>query len=158
MIKILAVGKIKEKAMLALIDEYHKRLSPFTKVEIAEVNDEHAPQTNSDAENEQVKEKEGRRLLAQIKENDFVILLDLWGKMFDSEGFAKKIDQLQTQGNSTLVFVIAGSLGPSKEIVDRSNLRWKLSDLTFTHQMTRVLVLEQIYRAYMINNHRPYHK
>lgn len=158
MIKILAVGKIKEKAMLALIDEYRKRLSPFTKVEIAEVNDEHAPQTNSDAENEQVKEKEGRRLLAQIKENDFVILLDLWGKMFDSEGFAKKIDQLQTQGNSTLVFVIAGSLGPSKEIVDRSNLRWKLSDLTFTHQMTRVLVLEQIYRAYMINNHRPYHK
>lgn len=158
MIKILAVGKIKEKAMLALVDEYRKRLSPFTKVEIAEVNDEHAPQTNSDAENEQVKEKEGRRLLAQIKENDFVILLDLWGKMFDSEGFAKKIDQLQTQGNSTLVFVIAGSLGPSKEIVDRSNLRWKLSDLTFTHQMTRVLVLEQIYRAYMINNHRPYHK
>ncbi len=158
MIKILAVGKIKEKAMLALIDEYRKRLSPFTKVEIAEVNDEHAPQTNSDAENEQVKEKEGRRLLAQIKENDFVILLDLWGKMFDSEGFAKKIDQLQTQGNSTLVFVIAGSLGPSKEVVDRSNLRWKLSDLTFTHQMTRVLVLEQIYRAYMINNHRPYHK
>ena len=158
MIKILAVGKIKEKAMLALIDEYRKRLSPFTKVEIVEVSDEHAPQTNSDAENELVKEKEGKRLLAQIKENEFVILLDLWGKMFDSEGFAKKIDQLQTQGNSTLVFVIAGSLGPSKEIVDRSNLRWKLSDLTFTHQMTRLLVLEQIYRAYMINNHRPYHK
>ena len=158
MIKILAVGKIKEKAMLALIDEYRKRLSPFTKVEIVEVSDVHAPQTNSDAENELVKEKEGKRLLAQIKENEFVILLDLWGKMFDSEGFAKKIDQLQTQGNSTLVFVIAGSLGPSKEIVDRSNLRWKLSDLTFTHQMTRLLVLEQIYRAYMINNHRPYHK
>ncbi len=158
MIKILAVGKIKEKAMLALIDEYRKRLSPFTKVEITEVNDEHAPQTNSDAENELVKEKEGKRLLAQIKENDFVILLDLWGKMFDSEEFAKKIDQLQTQGNSTLIFVIAGSLGPSKQVVDRSDLRWKLSDLTFTHQMTRVLVLEQIYRAYMINNHRPYHK
>ncbi|WP_075877677.1 23S rRNA (pseudouridine(1915)-N(3))-methyltransferase RlmH [Merdibacter massiliensis] len=158
MIRIIAVGKIKEKAMLALIDEYRKRLSPFTKLEIIEVNDEHAPQTNSDAENELVKEKEGKRLLAQIKENDYVILLDLWGKMFDSEGFARKIDQLQTQGNSMLAFVIAGSLGPSKEVVDRSNLRWKLSDLTFTHQMTRVLVMEQIYRAFMINHHRPYHK
>ena len=158
MIRIIAVGKIKEKAMLVLIDEYRKRLSPFTKLEIVEVSDEHAPQTNSDAENELVKEKEGKRLLAQIKENDYVILLDLWGKMFDSEGFAKKIDQLQTQGNSMLSFVIAGSLGPSKEVVDRSNLRWKLSDLTFTHQMTRVLVMEQIYRAFMINHHRPYHK
>lgn len=158
MIKILAVGKIKEKAMLAMIDEYRKRLSPFTKLEIIEVNDEHAPQTNSDAENEQVKEKEGRRLLSHVREGDYVILLDLWGKMYDSPGFAKKMDQLQTQGNSSLVFVIAGSLGPSKEVVSRSNLRWKLSDLTFTHQMTRVLVLEQIYRAYMINYNRPYHK
>ncbi len=159
MIKILAVGKSKEKAMLAMIDEYRKRLSPFTKLEIIEVNDEHAPQTNSDAENEQVKEKEGKKTAVTGQGWRLCHPARPVGKkMYDSPGFAKKMDQLQTQGNSSLVFVIAGSLGPSKEIVSRSNLRWKLSDLTFTHQMTRVLVLEQIYRAYMINHNRPYHK
>lgn len=158
MIRIVAVGKIKEKAMVQLIDEYRKRLTPFTRLEIVEVSDEHAPQNNSEAENNLVKEKEGRRLLSAIKDNEYVILLDLWGKMYDSVRFARELEQLQTQGNSTLTFVIAGSLGPSEEVIRRSNLRWKLSDLTFTHQMTRLLVLEQIYRACMIRHHRPYHK
>ena len=158
MIRIVAVGKIKEKAMVQLIDEYRKRLTPFTRLEIVEVSDEHAPQNNSEAENNLVKEKEGRRLLSAIKDNEYVILLDLWGKMYDSVRFARELEQLQTQGNSTLTFVIAGSLRPSEEVIRRSNLRWKLSDLTFTHQMTRLLVLEQIYRAYMIRHHRPYHK
>ena len=84
--------------------------------------------------------------------------LDLWGKMFDSEGFARKIDTLQVQGKGTLTFVIAGSLGPSPAVVKRAELRWKLSDLTFPHQLTRLLVLEQVYRAHMILAHRPYHK
>ena len=158
MIRIVAVGKIKEKALSQLIAEYVKRLSAFTRVEIIEVADEHAPQSNSDAENELVKEREGERVLSRIKEGEYVILLDLWGKMYDSVRFARELEQLQTQGNSTLTFVIAGSLGPSEEVIRRSNLRWKLSDLTFTHQMTRLLVLEQIYRAYMIRHHRPYHK
>lgn len=158
MIRIVAVGKIKEKALVQLIDEYRKRLAPFTKLAIIEVNDEHAPQSNSEAENRLVKEKEGKRVLAQIKADEYVILLDLWGTMFDSVQFAARLEQLQTQGNSTLTFVIAGSLGPSEEVVRRSDLRWKLSDLTFPHQMTRLLVLEQIYRAYMIRHHRPYHK
>ena len=82
----------------------------------------------------------------------------MWGKMFDSERFAQRIDTLQVQGKGTLTFVIAGSLGPSPAVVKRSDLRWKLSDLTFPHQLTRLLVLEQIYRAHMILSHRPYHK
>lgn len=158
MIRIVAVGKLKEKALIQLIDEYRKRLTPFTKLEIVEVSDEHAPQTNSAAENELVKERESKRLLAQIKEGEYVILLDLWGKMYDSVRFSQTLERLWTQGTSTVTFVIAGSLGPSEAIVKRSDLRWKLSDLTFTHQMTRLLVIEQIYRAYMISSHRPYHK
>lgn len=158
MIKIVAVGKIKEKALRMQIEEYEKRLRPFTKLEIIEVGDEMAPNNNSDAQNEQVKDKEGERILSKIKENEYVILLDLWGEMLNSEGFAKKIEQLQTYKSSNLTFVIAGSLGPSKSVYKRCNYRWKLSDLTFTHQMSRVLVLEQIYRAFMICNNNPYHK
>ena len=158
MIKLVAVGKIKEKAVRAQIEEYCKRLKPFTKLEIIEVNDEIAPQSNSDAENQAVKEKEGERLLSKIKDQEFVILLDLWGEMISSEQFSKKIDQLQTYQSSNITFVIAGSLGPGQNVYKRANYRWKLSDLTFTHQMTRVLVLEQIYRAFMIMNNNPYHK
>ena len=117
-----------------------------------------APQSNSDSQNNQVKEKEGERILAKIKEQEYVILLDLWGEMVDSERFSIKLDQLQTYQTSNLTFVIAGSLGPGKNVYDRCNWKWKLSDLTFTHQMTRVLVLEQIYRAFMIQNNNPYHK
>ena len=158
MIKIIAVGKIKEKALRAQIEEYEKRLRPFTNLEIIEVNDEVAPQSNSDSQNNQVKKKEGERILAKIKEQEYVILLDLWGEMVDSEQFSKKLDQLQTYQTSNLTFVIAGSLGPGRNVYDRCNWKWKLSDLTFTHQMTRVLVLEQIYRAFMIQNNNPYHK
>lgn len=158
MIKIVAVGKIKEKAVRAQIEEYEKRLRPFTKLEIIEVNDEMAPQNNSDAQNEAVKEKEGERLLSKIREQEYVILLDLWGEMLSSEKFSAKIAKLQTYTTPDITFVIAGSLGPGKNILQRANYRWKLSDLTFTHQMTRVLVLEQIYRAFMIQNHNPYHK
>ncbi|MEG0469970.1 23S rRNA (pseudouridine(1915)-N(3))-methyltransferase RlmH [Amedibacillus sp. YH-ame6] len=158
MIKIVAVGKLKEKALRMQIEEYEKRLRPFTKLEIIEVSDENAPQTNSEAQNEQVKEKEGERILSKIKENEYVILLDLWGDMLNSEAFAKKIANVQTYESSNLTFVIAGSLGPGKVVYERCNYRWKLSDLTFTHQMTRVLVLEQIYRAFMIQNNNPYHK
>ena len=158
MIKIIAVGKIKEKALRAQIEEYTKRLRPFTKLEIIEVNDEVAPQSNSVAQNSQVKEKEGEKILSKIKDQDYVILLDLWGEMVDSEQFAQKLDQLQTYQTSNLTFVIAGSLGPGSNVYERCNWKWKLSDLTFTHQMTRVLVLEQIYRAFMIQNNNRYHK
>ena len=103
------------------------------------------------------KEKEGERALAQIKDSDLVILLDLHGSHWDSETFAKKLGEWQST-SSNLVFVIAGSLGPSPALTARANVRWKLSDLTFTHLMTRVLVLEQIYRGFMILGGRKYHK
>lgn len=158
MIKIVAVGKIKEKAVRAQIEEYEKRLRPFTKLEILEVPDEIAPQTNSEAQNDIVKEKEGEKLLSKIKEQEYVILLDLWGVMLSSEKFCEKIEKLQTYQHSNITFVIAGSLGPGKNIQGRANFCWKLSDLTFTHQITRVLVIEQIYRSFMIQNNNPYHK
>ena len=156
--KIVAVGKLKEKALVALIDEYVKRLRPYEKVEIVEVADVMAPQSNSEAENEQVKKVEGERVLAKIKENEYVILLDLWGESISSEQLAAKIEKIYTYNTSNLTFVIGGSLGLSPELVKRADFRWKLSDCTFTHQMVRVLVLEQFYRAVMINRNMPYHK
>lgn len=156
--KLIAVGKLKDKALVSLVDEYVKRLKPYEKVEIIEVADMMAPESNSDAQNEQVKKIEGERVLAKIKDNEFVILLDLWGESISSEQLAAKIEKVYTYNSSNLTFVIGGSLGLSPELVKRANFRWKLSDCTFTHQMVRVLVLEQFYRATMINRHMPYHK
>ena len=153
--KLITVGKLKDKALTALVDEYVKRLKPYEKVEILEVADMMAPESNSDAQNEQVKKIEGERVLSKIKENEYVILLDLWGESISSEQLAEKI---YTYQSSNLTFVIGGSLGLSPELVKRADFRWKLSDCTFTHQMVRVLVLEQFYRATMINRHMPYHK
>lgn len=155
--KLIAVGKNKDKALQVLEKEYLKRLSPFTKFEILEVKDESNDLSFRESESEKIKNIEGIRVLEKIRPTDFVVLLDLHGTMESSETFAKKVDSwLATHSN--IVFVIAGSLGPSKPLVQRANVRWKLSDLTFTHLFTRVLVLEQLYRAYMINNNRKYHK
>ena len=156
--KLITVGKLKDKALTALVDEYVKRLKPYEKVEILEVADMMAPESNSDAQNEQVKKIEGERVLSKIKENEYVILLDLWGESISSEQLAAKIEKSYTYQSSNLTFVIGGSLGLSPELVKRADFRWKLSDCTFTHQMVRVLVLEQFYRATMINRHMPYHK
>ncbi len=155
MIRILAIGKNKDKSLKALENEYLKRLGAFTKVECIELKDEANNHTDRASEMEKIKEKEGKRVLEKIGDQDFVVLLDLHGKMMDSMGFAQKIDTWQ---QSRLVFVIAGSLGPSPALVQRANYRWKISDLTFTHLMTRVIILEQIYRGFMILNGRNYHK
>ncbi|EOS61951.1 rRNA large subunit m3Psi methyltransferase RlmH [Firmicutes bacterium M10-2] len=155
--KLIAIGKNKDKALQSLEKEYVKRLGAFTKMEVLEVKDEANEHMDREAEMELVKEKEGKRALSLIKEQDFVVLLDLHGKMVSSEQFAKDLD-FWLQKTSNVVFVIAGSLGPSPDLSKRANVRWKLSDLTFTHLMTRILMLEQIYRAYMINNNRNYHK
>ncbi|MFR2885292.1 MAG: 23S rRNA (pseudouridine(1915)-N(3))-methyltransferase RlmH [Merdibacter sp.] len=125
MIRIVAVGKIKEKALSQLIAEYVKRLSAFTRVEIIEVADEHAPQSNSDAENELVKEREGERVLSRIKEGEYVILLDLWGKMYDSERFAQRIDTLQVQEGHDLRD--RSRLGPPQWWLQRSALEMSIS-------------------------------
>ena len=158
MIKIISVGKVKEKAMISLIEEYRKRLSAFTKVELIEVKDEHVPSNNSEAEDEIAKKKEGERVLTKIKDSDVVIAMDLHGKSMDSESFAKLIQDQQTYQSSTVVFVIAGSLGYSKELISRANVKVKLSDFTFPHQIVKLLLIEQIYRAFMIRNNQTYHK
>ena len=158
MIRIIACGKLREKWMKDGAAEYLKRISAYDKTEVIEVQDERAPQTNSEAENLAVINTEGERLLKAIRENEYVILLDLAGKAMDSEAFAEKITDLQIHGESRIAFVIGGSLGVSEALRKRADFRWKLSDNTFPHQLCRVIVLEQIYRAFRIMNHEPYHK
>lgn len=158
MIKIIAVGKIKELSLRELIEEYKKRLTSYVKLSIVELADEPTGQNNSAAQDELVKIKEGERILSQIKEKEYVILLDLKGKMISSDQLAEKISNLYTGSISDITFVIGGSLGVSQAVINRANYRWKLSDLTFPHQIVRLLLLEQIYRAYKINYHEPYHK
>lgn len=157
MITLLCIGKNKEKALCQLGNEYVKRIQPFSKLQVIEVKDESNVHMERDKEAELIKEKEGKRVLEKIRPQDFVILLDLHGKMPDSISFSNQLESWFMK-SSDLVFVIAGSLGPSSDLVKRADYRWKLSDLTFTHLMTRILVLEQIYRAFMIQNGRSYHK
>lgn len=157
MITLLCIGKNKEKALCQLENEYVKRIQPFSKLQVIEVKDESNVHMERDKEAELIKEKEGKRVLEKIRPQDFVILLDLHGKMPDSISFSNQLESWFMK-SSNLVFVIAGSLGPSSDLVKRADYRWKLSDLTFTHLMTRILVLEQIYRAFMIQNGRSYHK
>lgn len=158
MIRIIVVGKIKESWMKMGISEYLKRLIAYEKIEIVEVEDEKTLETNSQQQNEIVKNKEGQRLLKRIKDNEYVILLDLAGKQRSSEQLAQKIASLYVQGNSSLCFVIGGSLGISKAVIQRANDRWCLSLLTFPHQLVRLFLLEQIYRSFRILHHEPYHK
>ncbi len=158
MIRIIAVGKCREKAMRSLINEYQKRLQPLVKSELIEVADEIAPQTLSRAQMEQVKDREGERILKKIRPNDFVILLDLQGLMLSSEELAEKIDRVQTYETGDITFVIGGSLGLSEKVQLRANFRWQLSSLTFPHQLVRVLLYEQLYRVFTILHHIPYHK
>jgi len=158
MIKIVCVGKIKEKATAELIQEYAKRLGAYCTLKIEEVADEATLQNNSEALNEQVKKKEGERILGRIKEKEYVILLDLKGKMLSSEELSSKVEELFAEGKPDLTFVIGGSLGVSEEVIARADFRWQLSQLTFPHQLVRVLLLEQIYRAFKIMKHEPYHK
>lgn len=158
MIKLIACGRMKEKWMQEGAGEYLKRIQGYDKIEMIEVADEKAPESNSDAENQQVKKKEGERLLSRIKPDEYVILLDLAGHSIDSVQLSEKIQGLYTQGKSRIDFVIGGSLGVSEELIARANDRWCISKNTFPHQLCRIIVLEQIYRAFRILHHEPYHK
>lgn len=158
MIRIAAVGRVKEKWMRDGLADYLKRIQPYEKIEVIEVDDEKAPESNSDAENEAVKLTEGRKLLKNIRDNDFVILLDLAGKEMDSVTLSRKIEEIHTRGYNRITFVIGGSLGVSKELISRADLRWKISVNTFPHQLCRIIVAEQIYRAFRIMHNEPYHK
>ena len=156
-IKLVVVGKLKEKFHKDEVNEYLKRLSKYAKVNLIEVEEEKIKDNSSLKENEQILNKEGSNILKQIKENEFVFLLDLHGKEISSEEFASKIDQLMIN-YSTITFVIGGSLGVSEDLRRRSNFKLKLSPMTFTHQMTRIIILEQIYRAFKIMKNESYHK
>lgn len=157
-ITILAVGKLKEKYWKQAISEYEKRLSAYSKIEIIEVPDEKAPENMSDKEIEKVKEKEGQRLLAKIKPQATVITLEIQGKMLSSEGLAEEMQRRMTQGQSDFVFVIGGSNGLHENVLQRSNYALSFSKMTFPHQMMRVVLIEQVYRAFKIMRGEAYHK
>lgn len=157
-ITILCVGKIKEKFYRDAISEYSKRLSRYAKLEIVEVADEKTRDQASEGEMELVKQREGERLLASMKEDGYVVCLAIEGKMLDSEELSEKIEGLGVAGNSHIYFVIGGSLGLSKQVLSRADYLLSFSKMTFPHQLMRVILLEQIYRAYRIMNHEPYHK
>ena len=157
-ISIACVGKIKEKFYRDAISEYEKRLSRYCRLEFLEVADERTPDGASEALEEQIKEKEARRLLEKIREDAFVCTLEIEGKRLTSEGFAKWVQGLTVRGTSHIVFVIGGSLGLHESLRKRADMALSFSDMTFPHQLMRVILLEQIYRAYRIINHQPYHK
>lgn len=157
-ITILTVGKIKEKFYRDAISEYEKRLSRYCKLDIVEVADEKTPEHASAAENQKILEKEGERILANIRDNTYVIILAIKGKMLDSVELSRKISDLTVSGVSDITFIIGGSLGLSDAVVKRGDFLLSFSPMTFPHQLMRVILLEQIYRSYRIANNEPYHK
>lgn len=157
-IKIIGVGKLKEKYLVQAMQEYLKRLQAYAKVEVIELADEKAPENLSETQMMQIKDKEGERILAKIKDQEYVIALAIEGKNPSSESFAQKIESLAIQGKSQLVFVIGGSLGLSPSVIQRSNAQISFGKMTFPHQLMRVMLTEQIYRAFRIIHNQPYHK
>ena len=157
-IRILSVGKIKEKYLTEGIKEYSKRLSRYCKLSFFQVPDEKTPDRASDALQTQIKDTEGERLMKHIREQDYVIALAIEGEMLDSVELSKRIERLGVEGKSSLVFVIGGSLGLSDAVLKRADEKLSFSSLTFPHQLMRMILLEQIYRSFRIMNHEPYHK
>lgn len=157
-ITIITVGKIKEKFYRDAIDEYAKRLSKYCKLEIKEVQDEKTPDNASEAVNQQILAKEGERIRNLIPKDSHVIVLAIEGKKYDSVGFAKMIENAGIRGVSNITFIIGGSLGIQEEIKHLAQGSISFSDMTFPHQLMRVILLEQIYRGYRIISGEPYHK
>jgi 23S rRNA (pseudouridine1915-N3)-methyltransferase len=157
-ITIIGVGKIKEKYFTLAIEEYSKRLSRYCKLEIIEVTDEKTPDQASEGEEKRIKKTEGDRILKHIKEGAYTIALAIGGNQLSSTEMADKIEQLGVGSVGHIIFVIGGSLGLSSEVLNRADYKLSFSKMTFPHQMMRVILLEQIYRAYRINSNEPYHK
>lgn len=157
-ITIITVGKIKETYLKEAISEYSKRLSKYCKLEIIEVADEKTPDNASESLEEIIRSKEAERILKHIKEDAYVVTLEINGKQLASEELASKIDKLGVQGISHIAFIIGGSIGLGKEILEKSDFPLSFSKMTFPHQLMRVILLEQIYRSYRIINGEPYHK
>lgn len=157
-ITVLCVGKIKEKFYREALEEYIKRMSRYAKVEIVEVQDEKTPDGASEALEAAIKEREGERLLAKWEESSYTFVLAIDGKQCSSEGFAARLDKLGTYGTSHIQFVIGGSLGLGNNVLRKADSLLSFSEMTFPHQLMRVILLEQIYRAYRIIKKEPYHK
>ncbi|WHY72380.1 23S rRNA (pseudouridine(1915)-N(3))-methyltransferase RlmH [Fictibacillus enclensis] len=157
-ILVVTVGKLKEKYLKMGIDEYVKRLGPYAKIDIVEVPDEKAPENLSDQEMQLVKKAEGDRILAKIPQDAHVIAMAIEGKLISSEDLAKNLDQLATYGKSKVAFVIGGSLGLSDEVMKRANEKISFGRITYPHQLMKLVLVEQIYRAFRINRGEPYHK
>lgn len=157
-ITIITVGKIKEKYLKDAIAEYTKRLSRYCRLEIIEVSDEKTPDQASEVLEDGIRDKEGERILRYIKDDAYVITLEINGRMLTSEELADKIDTLGIQGSSHITFIIGGSIGLGREVLKRSDYALSFSKMTFPHQLMRVILLEQIYRSYRIIQGQPYHK
>lgn len=157
-ITIITVGKIKEKYLRDAIAEYSKRLRKYCKLEIIEVADEKTPDNASETVEEQIRAKEGERILKHIKDDAYVITLEIEGNQLTSEQFADKIESLGIQGHSHIVFIIGGSIGLGSEVLKKSDYALSFSKMTFPHQLMRVILLEQVYRGYRIISGSPYHK
>lgn len=157
-ITLITVGKIKEKYLKDAIAEYSKRLSKYCKLEIIEVADEKTPDQASENVEQQIRKKEGERILRYVKEDAYVITLEIGGTMLDSVAFAKKIETLGVQGKSYIIFIIGGSIGLGEDVLKRSDYGLSFSKMTFPHQLMRVILLEQVYRSYRIIEGAPYHK
>ena len=157
-VKLITVGKLKEKYLKDGIAEYCKRLKRFTKFELEELPDEKIPNNASQAQNTYILEKEGQRILNKISNREFVIVLAIEGQQFPSEKFSKVIEDASVRGFSDITFIIGGSLGLSAKVKERANLLMSFGQLTLPHQLMRLVLMEQIYRAFMIQQGSPYHK
>ncbi len=157
-IKIISVGKIKEKYLKLGIEEFTKRLSKYCRLEIIELEDEKAPENLSEKEMENIKNKEGNKILSHVRDNTYAMALAIDGKNLSSEELADKLNNLSIMGSSNITLIIGGSLGLSKEVLDRADFKLSFSKMTFPHQLMRLIVLEQIYRSFRIIKGEPYHK
>lgn len=157
-ITVITVGKIKEKYLKDAIAEYSKRLSKYCKLEIIEVADEKTPDNASEVMEDAIRAKEAERILKYVKEDAYVVTLEIGGKMLSSEELAEKIEKLGVQGTSHIIFIIGGSIGLGKAVLEKSDYALSFSKMTFPHQLMRVILLEQVYRSYRIISGEPYHK
>ena len=157
-INIICVGKLKENYLKNAADEYSKRLSKYCNLKFVEIQDEKLPNKINDSIIKEIKDKESKKILENIKKDSYIMALDLKGKQFTSEEFSEKIEDITVKGFSTINFIIGGTLGLNDEVLDRSNELISFSKMTFPHQLFRVILLEQIYRTFKINNNEEYHK
>lgn len=157
-LRLICVGRLKEKFYTDAVNEFKKRLSRFAEVEIVELADEKAPEKLSDAELEQIKLAEGRRILAKLADGETVVALDIRGVQLSSTELAEKLKNLMLEGKSRIAFIIGGSNGLSGEVLSRADFKLSFSKLTFSHQIFRIMLVEQLYRAFKIINNEPYHK